>query len=1008
MERIDKIVRLFLMAVIVLLTGSCVREIFPDNGLKIEEGIPTKVRLGYVSEESVLETRSSQTAEYENRIENIYLFVFNSSGQRQPLLKNMEGDLLESNLFDFNGMLTPDDGNPSLGKGSLEFVCGSLQKAKIVAIANVTDGSTTTAYNVTPKELDDIQTLPDLERTMMKMDVMDVTRGAMFMMTGYAEDPEGKTEVDITGSESGETLDCTLKLERTDAKIEVKVNSHVPDKYIDLWTDFSFRPQSWKVVNVPAQSLILPAPDADGDGIPDSDADGDYFETSSRGFETLDSNENGTQFTGGGFVFYMPENIKKPLKNVQSYAEREAWFTEDYTDPTKPGQEVRNISFKNAPENSTYLEIEGTLTYKDGDGKAVSADTKFYVHLGYGDEDPNDYSTIRNYHYKYTITVQGIDDIKVEVERDGGPERPGYEGDVVYSDKDIFEFDCHYDRRLIKLNRKDLASEDLSWGVSTPYSNGIHRVGEEIKETMRDYRWIKFAINKDYGVPEDKFVKYPGDQNYDDPFINDGTDDQPSPYYNGGDGGNYASARLMDIEQLLVFLKEEADDQDSEYFDDYGNVSVSVYVDEFLYIKDPTKAGAETDLSLWKSKSVNQPDRMLHIISQGAQYSADGNSSIVNSLYTFKQKSIRTIYNTASDVGKAWGLESVMETDRLPVDEDMTSDADDLTNGRSNTWTYIQSKRDSHWDWGWEYYDFKWTDVLNTDNQYSFNSKFSYKNVFFACLMRNRDLNGDNIVQENEIRWYLASINQLTDIYIGEYSLDAESRLYPYDPRNDIYPPNGNNNVYWHYASSTYQGTERDGWSTVRIPYVVWAEEGPSKGNYLSSKGLNGSNYAYRCVRNLGIPLDDIKGIPDDFVQMSPDGTVFDLSYLDPKGLRSYYVAGAGEYTKHDEKSEHNLPYVKFEVNYSIRGNNTWTYYQTYNPCENDGFRVPNMRELLIYTSRGNITGNYHLQSYTGFSMNGFGPYAAGNRNGYSYNTEDGSMGPANHQGHVMGVRDVR
>lgn len=73
-----------------ILTGCQDDELF-NNGRRIEEGIPTLVSLGYVSQESKLETRAARPEEYENRIENIYLFVFNSAGQRQPLLANLDG-----------------------------------------------------------------------------------------------------------------------------------------------------------------------------------------------------------------------------------------------------------------------------------------------------------------------------------------------------------------------------------------------------------------------------------------------------------------------------------------------------------------------------------------------------------------------------------------------------------------------------------------------------------------------------------------------------------------------------------------------------------------------------------------------------------------------------------------------------------------------------------------------------------------------------------------------------
>ena len=80
----------------------------------------------------------------------------------------------------------------------------------------------------------------------------------------------------------------------------------------------------------------------------------------------------------------------------------------------------------------------------------------------------------------------------------------------------------------------------------------------------------------------------------------------------------------------------------------------------------------------------------------------------------------------------------------------------------------------------------KWTDVLYLDEGEYGRLKDGYKSVWFACLGRNRDLNGDNIVDMNEIRWYLASVDQLTDIFIAEaavpnaklYSKNATSRVY--------------------------------------------------------------------------------------------------------------------------------------------------------------------------------------------------------------------------------------
>ena len=976
-----------------------------------QEGVPTVVTLGYVSSESVVQTRAALEPEYENRIENIYLFVFNSSGVRQELLVNQDdpSQVRGSSLFKPGEQMIPDQNNQALGKGKISFVCGSLTKATIVAIANVTVDETATAYTVTPEQLDRIQTLDELKAEIMEMNQRSVGRGALFMMTGYAEDADGNTSVDIAGTESGAALSYSLKLRRTDAKVEVKITSENNGK-----TDFSFRPRTWQVVNVPAQSLILPAGETDADG-----DDCEYFSTIPVEMETLDHNENMTQFSGGKFVFYMPENLKSPKEQIpadgltaeQRYAKREGWNTENLPeggDPTRPGHTVNNIDFKYANDNSTYLVITGDVSYTNEDGKPVNATTTYYIHLGYENGDPNDYHTHRNYHYKYTVKVKGIHDIEIEVDKDGQyddkDERPGHEGDVIVSQNDFFEFDCHYDRRLIHLSKEDLQSPDLAWSVSTPYSNGMHKISDDnIPTVLRDYRWIKFAVNAHYGVEQNHYVKYPGDQNYNDPYPVSGLpNNEPSPYYTK-DERNFPNARLMDINQLLTYLHEEAR-KTSSYIFDNGTVAVTAFVDEFLYIWDPTVDNPKMNLMLWKTKSVNWPDRMLHIISEGAQYSPDGNSSMINSLYTFKQKSIRTIYNTdetLTGLTRAWGLEAVMETvsgdGRLPVDEDMDV-ASSEQNGRQNTWNYFYDKRprEGYWPF-WSYRDLQWTDVLNVNNHYELNN--DRNNVFYACLLRNRDLDGDNIIDENEVRWYLASINQLTDIYIGEYALDYEARLYPYNPVEGSYPPGGS--IYWHYASSTYDASKRG-------PFIVWAEEGPSKGNY-SQNDPNGTNYAYRCVRNLGIDLNNIGDTPQDFVQ--PSGRTIDLSWLDPKALRSYYSPGASDFVAHNEKSEHNLPRKRFEVTSRYDGDGrSWQAYQTYNPWEGAGYRLPNLRELLIFTSRMDIPTiterQPHIMSNTSFSLES-GPFGYGGRYGYSYNTSDGSMGPENHNGYVYGVRDL-
>lgn len=445
-------------------------------------------------------------------------------------------------------------------------------------------------------------------------------------------------------------------------------------------------------------------------------------------------------------------------------------------------------------------------------------------------------------------------------------------------------------------------------------------------------------------------------------------------------------------------------------------------------------------------------------------YSPDGNSSVVNSLYTFTQKAIRTVYNANdSELNTAWGLESVMEANegdanggRLPVNAGDSYGGNDTRNGRDNTLRILLGE-----NYATSPKSLKWTDVIETSTRYGL--KDSYKKAVYACLLRNRDLNGDDLVQANEVRWYLAAIDQLTDIYLGEYALDEASRLYPADRP-------GGNSVYWHYTSSSYN--ESDG-----APWVLWAEEGASRGSFSTSRGINynGENYAYRCIRNLGIALDDVTTNPEDLVVVNEnaDGTyTIDLSRMNPKARRTNLETTS--LPAHNERSDNNRPYEGFVVTKDaypedrlepVNGGHTgiygtsstednagynwinsyeWQYYQTVNPCP-AGYRIPNQRELLIMTSRmqdkqwpsysvsveywvrdsgwGDILGfeehkesktysdlrpEYYI-SQTGFSMDGQYPYES-NRDGFlwqSYKNVFMLQNSTDEKGYVRCVRDT-
>lgn len=1011
---------LFIGLILTMFFTSCKDDFFNYDDREVVEGLPANVILKFKSLENTVVTRAGRDSIYENRVDNIYVFIFDSQGN-----VHARKFCTPSNGLSY---ATTDVEADKYRAGTIRINdTKSLKKARIVGIANVSVvGVTSTAYTVTEAELNKITSFDELNSKVMKMTDNSIERYAIFMMTGTAKDSEGNTSVTISGTESGtETLECTLELERTDAKVKFVVATENPDP--TYYKDFSFSPRSWVVKRVPSQTYILPQSAGDYNG-----EDAEYFTSLERPFEVITRDETNPKLdAGGSFVFYMPENRKTPKISITEienagYALREKWEKED-----TQGDKI----FTNANDNSTYVEITGLLSYYNADGQNTNADVRFIVHLGDPNEkggdsyDVNNYNTNRNTFYTYNIKIRGVNDIKVEVIGENPNEvRPGYEGDVVDTEKRAFIFDSHYDRCLIELNPYFLPAEgegDIYWSINTPFSRGVHTVTDaEVEENLRDYRWIKFAVNAEYGVPEKQYVKYPGDQNYNDPYPFTGQEnDKPSPYYDySGEGHssdrrsdvlgrdyNSADARLLDINQLMKYLRELKNEGINK------EITITVFVDENLYFRHPitgeenvTEDGVR---SLWKLTS-DKEDRILYLVIQKPQYSEDGNSSVVKAEYSFRQRTIRTIFDVDKEgLDTAWGLESVMETGRLMTGD--VSRGTNTRNGRANCLEWLVNNG-----------ELKWTDVLNvTGKQYELQRR--YKNAAYACLLRNRDLNGNNIVDANEVRWYLASIDQLTDIYLGEYALDEQSRLYPSNSADR------DGQTRWHYTSSSANGNNS---------WILWAEEGASRGGSGGSIKDDGSvndMFSYRCVRNLGISLNNPAEIPTDLVEVIDEGNgyyLIDMTNMNVKARRSSYVTTL---PNHNERSDVNRPYAKFRVHADvfpepdfIRGTTwdwnyqLWIYYQTWFAYP-VGFRIPNQRELLIMSSRmpsdawktftdlaRTLKPDYVCQ--TAFSLNGKYPYSS-ERNGFmwhSSNSEfflqnDGSNGGPE-KGYVRPVQDVR
>ena len=1035
-----------------LFLSACADDWDVRRGHVIQEGVPVTVSLDFGVSASKVVTRAAESGETERTVNRVYVFAFNSDGSLD------------------NKMLYSPSSSTSVCIELLDFPMHSGYDKRFYAVANPTSGSGTLGTETLAR----IETEEELLACTSSLLVPTNIERSYFLMSGKMEASEEGRQIDVT--ETGQIRGAKLcrhnvpviELQRVDARITFKIKgkeglNFVPDRY---WVE-----------NIPQHTYVFPH---DEDYVSDTPAD-DYASMSDKQYNVQRNVEGQDEKEYYIFEFYLAENRQGPQLRIETgdaetegtsnlYALREKRLKTPLADETnKEGQTEVNGAFKYANPYSTYVVFHGILSYTEGDGRYVYADATYTIHLGntgtVADANTpafvNNYDTERNTHYTYTVTITGVESMLVEVDNDK-EQRPGVEGDLIFSGDAVREMDAHYGRTQFKLNKQNILN-GLSWAIRTPFQNGMNIFpNKQFKEIdgkistnrtdyddaqwqslqtdldLNDYKWVQFVINKEAGFSDGQLAKYPGYQCYCDP---DNANVIAPPF--GSEGAVPLSATnypdrskkvvLYDVNQLVNHLYAEAMN-DGELFKDGDEVTITAFVDEYVYVYDPKQvyyrsplsvkdSDKGVDLTLWR-QTVNRNNRMLYLCTSGSQYSPDGETSVSRNVFTIAQKPIYTFYN-ANDpsITNGWGTESINETGPIsPTPKSPTEFSNPaaypngLSNGLFNTLGVLYNGETPR--------NLKWDEIMHLDaddrgdEEGTLNLQEPYNSIWYACIARNRDLNGDNIVDKDEVRWYLASIDQLTDIWIGQNSLNESAWLY-----------HGDGTVRSHVASSSYYTPENPGPDN---PYVIWAEEGASRGGLSGSTSFNGgytgssgqtdadvygnkNRYHYRCVRNLGISLDRPETPFDRYVTVKEDsytnreGEQFDELVLSLEGMESNSIRSAivqdAEQPAHNERDYVNRPYRKFAVikdhDYTLPNNElgSWRDYQDVKVCP-EGYRMPNQRELmLMYTS---INEDEHgmtwfnpsaIHSYvcrTAFGYNDL--YSSRNRPGFMYEVETGLL----------------
>lgn len=914
----------------------------------------------------------------EAKIWNLYIYIFDSEGNKLYGRYFDVADVLDSanavaNSDEDAWYVTVPEGDSQDCSGTVKIKTIARSGCKIFGISNIDSKM----VSISPEMLSRIQHENELLDMVVSLNQEFVERSGYFPMTGELSPVN-------TASLSG-----TLQLCRIDAKVRfwVKVgNSDIE----------SFELKKWQIFNVSGDTYLMNRSVRDKYGLSTADSAQGYFDTPTKNVEEEEVYEagNATDISDDkiryGFSFYLLENALQPKKSPTTYSDRERQVKD---------AAGMNGEWEYANDNSTYVVLTGRLTMKTDyaisnseikNGCTLNAEVRYVVHLGdFSHAGPADFSTERNTAYTYTITVNGVNDIRVEVdssndETEGITENaPGATGEVTIALQEIFDCDAHYETHVMSFDQKYIKADDVTWYVRTPFSEGKPTVvnGTDVT-TGLDFKWVEFRLNEKWSntYSEKRMLYIPHSTKLD------------------ASGNPYPSAdgQTMYVDELVKFLREQKrayDAGEPNAFDRNGKIVITAFVNEFYYDEHPFTSAAGP--LLWK-RVVNQDNmRLMHILSDTKE-SLDKESTVVGSSYTIQQRSIQSVYNqNHADLQNAWGMEHFDEYERLSYNSVGTGVVEDRGNGsdyngRLNTlreWGLVGANNTAfiegvRWD--------KYLNLTATNSESVLRdgtkNDANYKYLQYSCMSRNRDNNGNGTIEPGEVRWYMASIKQLIGIWMGADGIDNTARLY----KRSASEKDSDDETQWrqHVVSSTRNG------SNSNSPYVVWAEEGSSIGDLQGSTDWGRmTKWEVRCVRNLGMDDSDDADLEDmatDYVQIRGTDAVplFDLNYLNEKSIR--YLGQEGvDLVYSDELSAQNRLYWQFEatsLNCPSYAAITFPDMQANidrslgnNPYCPTGYRLPNQREMTLMhfyctSSFWSDVKQAYTRTYYSYGMNGSNP----------------------------------
>lgn len=899
-----KAIKFSILAVLMVLLAGCQEEIWPNG--HVEEGIPTSLdfSVSVPAAEEVTVTRAS-VADYESEIKELMLIMFEESGRKMvvdvtPYLGNGAG----SNIAEGHRVYTLTSPIEKDMYGG-PVLSGTY---KVYAVANWS-GSFAGLSN-----------LDQLSEEELVGQIAQNT-GFVYSISGAERFPMSSITKNVTIAPEGSSL--SLKLKRLTSRIEFTFQNGSSTNKDGEAENPNFTPTSYTIYNIPGKANFF--------------SKGDNKITNG----TFDKSEP-ISLTSKEFEFFMLENVQTAKQpGCDSQKEREHWTGGNTNSTTAP--EDKNFVY--APDNGTFIVVSGTYN-----GASYIGDVSYTIHLGNFSEGTNtangkDFSNFkvnRNEKQTYKVTVNGVESIFTEVTTNDEV-HPGVEGSLAEKAENTFVLDAHYEKVMMDLTG---LGESAYLFVDTPYcqdNNGHAQVKlsevtkADLDEKGIDYKWVSFI--------------------------------KPS---SATDFPVYNKANCGDIHDLVNDIVAGT----AKYYTEIdGKKLTAAFVDEYFYETKPDGSAAK-----W-TEFANTDNRTMSI-RPGISYSPDGNSSLVqNSHIELSQRSIKTTYafdgkDPNDGVYVPFGIETWDETGAVKfhrtqswwggTSDDNGYNPSGLTNSDGWNNTKILTSGQLPMNYTKAGYLSSVTDNSKENHVYGEYVKLSQDERaqgFNACLLRNRDEDGNGSISDSELKWYLPAIDQYISIWLSEDQLHEDTQLFDRANLDAVSDNLNRSSVY-------YSSSDAD-------KRLYWALEGASFGAYGSSYANATNNI--RCVRNMVATSDHLySGIPSQLA-LNEDTRIISVNNI--TAVRQ--IDHVGEYGKeHTERSSDNLLPKAFEVAKVYLGENITAtdgtiiptgngtgskdsygtknsfiditdacasgYYQESDKSDLGLWRVPNQRELML------------------------------------------------------------